>query len=69
MLEYYPYWQYTDLLIFRFVSLLFLRSTLRYILGFATSMAVVPWYAQLNKQLRNNKSIHFAFEASTTGEI
>ena len=28
---YYPYWQYTDLFIFRFVSLLCLRSTLRYI--------------------------------------
>ena len=26
---YYPYWQYTDLFIFRFVSLLCLRSTLR----------------------------------------
>ena len=26
---YYPYWQYTDLFIFRFVSLLYLRSTLR----------------------------------------
>ena len=28
---YYPYWQYTDLFIFRFVSLLCLRSTLRLI--------------------------------------
>ena len=26
---YYPYWQYADLFIFRFVSLLCLRSTLR----------------------------------------
>ena len=26
---YYPYWQYIDLFIFRFVSLLCLRSTLR----------------------------------------
>ena len=26
---YYPYWQYTDLSIFRFVSLLCIRSTLR----------------------------------------
>ena len=26
---YYPYWQYTDLFVFRFVSLLCLRSTLR----------------------------------------
>ena len=26
---YYPYWQYTNLFIFRFVSLLSLRSTLR----------------------------------------
>ena len=26
---YYPYWQYTDLFIFRFVFLLSLRSTLR----------------------------------------
>ena len=26
---YYPYWQYTDLFIFQFVSLLCLRSTLR----------------------------------------
>ena len=26
---YYPYWQYTDLFIFRFVSLLCLHSTLR----------------------------------------
>ena len=45
---YYPYWQYTDLFIFRFVSLLYLRSTLRLYLDIVNFVQDLSnnWWAQ-----------------------
>ena len=41
---YYPYWQYTNLFIFRFVSVLCLRSTLYVYFSFKTS-SFIPIFA------------------------
>ena len=40
--QYYPYWQYTDHFIFRFVSLLCLRSTLRLYILFVAVCILHP---------------------------
>ena len=40
---YYPYWQYTDLFIFLFVSLLCLRSTLRLFPSKCGGILSSPW--------------------------
>ena len=46
---YYPYWQYTNLFIFRFVSLLWLRTTLR--------LLYKAWFSNMNSSTVFVKSV------------
>ena len=55
---YYPYWQYTDLFIFRFASLLCLPSTLRLMPSLLLSVNYI------HPMIMVRKIVEFACEAS-----
>ena len=55
---YYPYWQYTNLFIFRFVSLLWLRSTLR-LFNLLLLDPFIDWSDYWSSEIVFKKITHF----------